>query len=302
LSEGTLQRLVQAFLRFRAILNQKAVLRVRAVATSAMREAANREEAVARIRDAAGIEVSVIDGKEEARLISQAVMDVVNCAERVALLVDIGGGSVEVTVLVDGEPQGTECLPLGTVRLLQQMKQQGLTARDMDRLTAKPLSRLRQVLHKAVRARPIDLCVGTGGNIEALGGLREGLLRKKGKRLVTAKELGRLVEAIERSSLQERLSKWALRPDRADVIVPAAYVLQAIVKQAGVPHVAIPCVGLKEGLLLDLVEMIFKRNLLEPDHRLDQLPAAGPRETYVKRLKRASVLVGRFSQRSARRS
>ena len=102
----------------------------------------------------------------------------------------------------------------------------------------------------------IDVCVGTGGSIESIGELRKDLFDKNSAQKVTAEELKALVKKLRTMTFEERIQQLRLRPDRADVIVPAAIVLQKIVQQAGVEEVIIPGIGLKDGVLLEIIAEI----------------------------------------------
>ena len=96
--------------------------------------------------------------------------------------------------------------------------------------------------------------MGTGGNIEAIGELRKELFAKNSSQKVTLDELKSIVKKLRSTTYEERIQDLRLRPDRADVIVPAAIVFQKIVQQAGVEEVVIPGVGLKDGVLLEIIQ------------------------------------------------
>ena len=119
ISTHTVDRMLETFGEFRKKLDEHAVTHVKAVATSALREATNRDLALKAIQKATGIEVSVIGGEEEARLIHLAAKEAVNFKNKVALLVDIGGGSVEVVLADDSTVLCTESYAMGSVRLLK---------------------------------------------------------------------------------------------------------------------------------------------------------------------------------------
>ncbi|MEO8167952.1 MAG: HD domain-containing protein, partial [bacterium] len=112
-------------------------------------------------------------------------------------------------------------------------------------------------MKKELGKEKINLCVGTGGNIESLGDLRKELFNKDKNTVITTEELDLLVKKLQSLTYEERVQQLRLRPDRADVIVPASIVLQKIVKQAGVNEVEVPGVGLKDGLLADMVQELY---------------------------------------------
>src|SRR5260370_2781371 len=108
-------------------------------------------------------------------------------------------------------------------------------------------------LEQEIGDQEIDVCIGTGGSIESLGELRKELFQKNSNQKVTADELKALVKKLRATSFEERIQVLRLRPDRADVIVPAAIVLQKIAQQSGVDEVIIPGIGLKDGVRLELL-------------------------------------------------
>ena len=132
LTEPTLDAAVAAFQRFAARIESHRARYVRAVATSAAREAANARALVHRIRETTGIRLEIIDGLEEAQLVFSGVASVVDLEGRGALLIDMGGGSVEITVAKNGHALGCETLGLGAVRLLAQLQESGKTERDVE--------------------------------------------------------------------------------------------------------------------------------------------------------------------------
>ncbi len=125
LSESIMQAAVDAFLRFRAIADQFGVSQMRAVGTSALRDAENGELLLDRIARQTGIQVEIISGEEEARLIHLAVSKALDLSGKRAVLIDIGGGSVEVTIVRGEEILSSESYPMGTVRLLKRLGSNG---------------------------------------------------------------------------------------------------------------------------------------------------------------------------------
>ena len=125
LGEKTIQQAVEAFLHFQRVASDLGVVKTRAIATSALREAANGDILVDRIARTSGIEIEIISGAEEARLIHQAVAHTINLKGKRAVLIDIGGGSVEVTLSENQNMISTESYNMGTVRLLQKLDGEG---------------------------------------------------------------------------------------------------------------------------------------------------------------------------------
>jgi exopolyphosphatase/guanosine-5'-triphosphate,3'-diphosphate pyrophosphatase len=181
----------------------------------------------------------------------------VNLTDKRAILIDIGGGSVEVTLVSDGSIQATVSFNMGTVRLLQKLEQERVGEPRFNQLVREYADATRKWLESRIGQQKLDLCVATGGNAEALGDLRKRLLSKDSQYVITRPDLDALVDKLLSMSFAERIQELRLRPDRADVIVPASIVLQTIVQQAGVEQVLVPNVGLKDGLLLDIVQDLY---------------------------------------------
>ncbi len=255
LEPATIEQAVATFRDFRQVLDRKGVplKQVRAIATSAMREAANRGELIERVREATGIAIEVISGTEEARLVSLAVRHALPQLEKQnALHIDIGGGSVEFVVLEKGQVTALESLKMGTVRLLSRFGDEDdrKFARLLDEFFEANAAKIRELIDGTT----IDIAVGTGGNIEALGQLGRQLLDSDSPRRLKygqLKELGKILDGLD---YRERIEKLQLRPDRADVIVPACHVLRQVLKLVGKPDLLIPGVGLAEGALIDLLQ------------------------------------------------
>src|SRR5580700_6083042 len=197
-----------ALREFRTEMDRWKVDAYRAVATSAVREAKNGATLVERARREAGIELESIEGIEEARLIQLAVTRRIPLAERRALLVDVGGGSTELTLLDHGETGFTRSLPLGTVRMLEAYLRGVKTVdRGRERL-------LEEVIDRALgEALPqigaIEVIVGTGGNVDTLCDLCP---TKGGQRAIDVAAARTLFKKMCGMSNSERRDAFQLRP------------------------------------------------------------------------------------------
>jgi exopolyphosphatase / guanosine-5'-triphosphate,3'-diphosphate pyrophosphatase len=252
LSRSSIERATAAIYRFRDIATAFHVSSVRVVATSAVRDAINRDEFIDHVARVTKLKVTLIAGEEEARLVHLAVAHAVSLDRLKALLVDVGGGSVEVTVSVGGKILSAESLRMGTVRLLEMMRRSQVSPKKVQQLVSEYASHVRQHLSRPLKAIGLKECIGTGGNLEALADLRTTLLKKAPRGKLTIQELEAIVRRLQRMSVEQRIEKLRLRPDRADVIVPAGLVVHALMVEAGVSELRVPKVGLKEGVLLDL--------------------------------------------------
>jgi exopolyphosphatase/guanosine-5'-triphosphate,3'-diphosphate pyrophosphatase len=258
---GVIGAACEALKRFRTSMDAAKVERYRAVATSAAREAQNGDLFVERASREAGLHVEIIEGVEEARLVQLAVSERIALGERTALLVDIGGGSTELTVLRGTLPVFSRSLPVGTVRLLEAfLEGKGPIDAAQRRLLDEYIER---VCADAIREcqeasdRPVDLVVGTGGNIESLADLCPMPIAFPEGRAIEVRAMRRLMDELSAKSVDERVTAYNLRPDRADTIVPAAAVLCRITEAFGRESITAPGVGLKEGVLVDLARQHF---------------------------------------------
>lgn len=246
---------------FRQAMDAAKVDSYRATATSAVREAENSAVLVERARREAGIELEVIEGVEEARLIRVAVSKRLGLDDRRALLVDLGGGSTEVSLLVKGETVFSMSLPLGTVRLIEIYLRGGAAVDGArTRLLAEGIDRALAEVRPHLANERIDVMVGTGGNVDALVDLcrapgAEGVEPKL--RTVDVGALKKLKDELTGLSVAERRAKYNLRPDRADTILPATYIFHRVAELFRQKTIVAPGVGLKEGILEELIAKHF---------------------------------------------
>ncbi len=254
LEHETIQQAEIAFLRFKHVADKYGVQRMRAVATSAAREASNGDLLIDRIRHACGIELEIISGEEEAGLIHLAVTHALNLKNKCTMLIDIGGGSVEITISTGQNIVSTESYNLGTVRLLEKLGTKNNAKHPFGKLVREYAEAARYRIGREIGDEKIIACAGTGGNVEEIGRLRQKLFKADSDRFIMMDELEALIGRLEGMSCDERISKLKLRPDRADVILPASIVLHMIAGESGVKKIFIPNVGLKDGILIDIAE------------------------------------------------
>jgi exopolyphosphatase/guanosine-5'-triphosphate,3'-diphosphate pyrophosphatase len=243
----------RALRAFREAMDEHRVVAYRAVATSAVREAVNGATLVERARREAGVELELIEGVEEARLVQLAVGRAMKL-ERPALLVDVGGGSTEITRVDRGKTTFSVSLPLGTVRLLETYL---AGASALDRATfalmGEAIDRtLAEALPDLLRQR-VGIIIGTGGNIEALAELCPA-----GARRVDVNAMDAAAARLAAMAPSARERTYGLRPDRADTIVPAAAIFLRLARALEVAKIAAPGVGVKDGVLAELIDRHFR--------------------------------------------
>ena len=274
--EATVEALLDTLARFRDTCDRRGVRHIEAIATSAMRDATNRQEIVERVRATTGIDVRVIPGSEEAWLLTAAVRSRVDLTTGRSLLVDLGGGSVEVSLVEDGELVHTESWRLGALRVLHALEADdgegvgtgggGAFLDLLDEYVGAVQGRIREQFGE----RPVDRYVATGGNIDSiadvLGGEGRVTRDAEGVERVGLDDLKALTTRLAQIGYHERIETFGLRPDRADTILPAAVVYYRIGRSAGASWIDVPRVGMRDGLLQELVHRHL-RDAKAADHR-----------------------------------
>ncbi len=236
-TEATMQKVVQFFVEKREFLDAQKVGDIRAVATSAWRNVRNGEVLRQRVWQKSGIEIEAISGDEEARLIRRAIQNVMpNLASGNFLLCDIGGGSVELSILKRGQLVAEQSFPLGTIRLLELAK---------DCLEGE-LSQVKEFLGKSI----LDSweMVGTGGNFKRFIKIRD----KQGgvkSDFLSSLEAGELITSLENITQTQMAQQFELEPGQADLILPALHLLVALLTLTKIQKIHAPDVGLVHGVL-----------------------------------------------------
>lgn len=252
LSPAIQTQALEAFIAFARTIKDLKVSSYRAVATSALRDAKNGAAFIERIKKTTGLQLEIISGDEEARLIHHAVKSTVSLTTGTSLLMDIGGGSVEITLVYKGDVYFSDSVNMGTVRMLEMIRGKRLSPTVLTRLIRQYARRIQRQVKRGLTRKSVSRMIGTGGNLDTLGELRKKLLKKKDSSFIKRDELSKLYNTISAMSLEERIAKLELRPDRADVIVPAMALVLGVMEQAKIKTLLIPRVGLREGILLDL--------------------------------------------------
>lgn len=256
LDSTTMARAVETFRQFRNLLDRYEVTEYCAVATSAVREAGNRDQLISRILREAGIELTAVNAAEEARLVREAVFAVAGGRLAPRVIIDLGGGSLEVSLLRGGKVERAVALPLGTVRLMEIFNQAGSFTPDAHaRVRRHVLAQMRA--HRLPTARlQSAAAVACGGNAEALARIAPGP-RVDGFNTLNLRRLDETLWEILRRNVDERMEAFGIRRDRAEVIGVAAVIFSALGQWLGVRQFVIPGVGVREGILHDLAAAHF---------------------------------------------
>jgi exopolyphosphatase / guanosine-5'-triphosphate,3'-diphosphate pyrophosphatase len=243
---------VEAFVVFRREMERLGINHYRAVATSATRESRNGEEFVRRVLADSRLELEVITGTEEARLGFEAMRSRVPMGDHKWILVDLGGGSVEVSLVDATGILWSESHVMGSVRLLEELQSAGEEPGRFQRMMREYAATL-QFPTVAQQWKPKGV-IAAGGNIEALARLAGHDPSGPQVARLQLAELRGAIELLGRLSYRQRVEQLGLREDRADVILPAAMIYERVAALAAAEEILVPAVGLKDGVLVDLVD------------------------------------------------
>ncbi len=249
ISEDKLKYAEITFVKLLRLFDRFGVEEVKICATSALRDAKNSSSLVQRIKNISGLNVQIISGLQEAKLIQQAVSSAIALSHREALLIDIGGGSTEITIVKNNLVMATRSFNIGTLRLLQEKNM-----RKMESLIEDETFQIENYLRKKINIHEIEFAIGTGGNLRRMGKLRKKILRKDSDKFASYKDIEKIYNVLAKHTFEERIRLYQMRRDRADVIIPATYIIKSILARLHTPKILLPDVGLKEGILLSMVD------------------------------------------------
>ncbi|MCB0393356.1 MAG: hypothetical protein KDD25_02280 [Bdellovibrionales bacterium] len=246
ISKQNARNLVDAFVEFRSLLDHNRNFKIRAVATSAFREAKNAKYVKDWIYRTSKIRLEVIDFHKEATLIYKAVTKNLQNLKGNSVLMDIGGGSVEFIRFNSKGIQNKISLPLGTVRLLNRHHTLTGIQREIDEY--RPMIR-----DFVFGSGDISQIVGTGGNFETFFSLKKNHFHGSNKARINLRQIHDIIAKLTMLTIEQRQKIYHMRADRADVIIPALCVSQMFMEASGQTRILIPRVGLREGLIYDLI-------------------------------------------------
>ena len=230
------QQLVEAFSAYNHLLQVFEVKKFRICATSAMREATNGKETARLVKQKTGLEIEIIDGNNEATLIYDTHVAEIFGKNDTFLYVDVGGGSTELTLFVKGEMKISRSFKIGTIRLKN------------DLVSHHTWGEMESWIKKNIKPEKPKATIGTGGNINKIYKMLDG----KNYAPVSYAKIKNLKEELEEYTFEERVRELGLKPDRADVIIPAAKIYLSVMKWAGVKEMLVPKVGLADGIIHEL--------------------------------------------------
>ena len=233
ISEYNQQRMLDTMKAFSLLMKSHGVVRYKACATSAMREAKNSVPLSEKILEACGINIDIIDGEEEAAIIAETDLHTYINPNKTYLYVDVGGGSTEFSIIHNGKKIKSKSFKIGTVRLLNDM----VKNETWVELEA-------WIKTNTVQYDKIDL-IGSGGNINKIFKIS----RKNLGKPLTYFYLSNYYKTLQSYSYEERITKLELNQDRADVIIPATRIYLSAMKWSGAKDIYVPKIGLSDGII-----------------------------------------------------
>jgi exopolyphosphatase/guanosine-5'-triphosphate,3'-diphosphate pyrophosphatase len=238
-------RLVATLRRYASVCKRHGA-QVRAVATSALREAKNRDEIVRRVKRDAGLTLEVVSGREEARLICLGVLTG-KPAQQKSLCIDLGGGSTEIIFAEGEQPKDLWSVDIGAVRMTELFEVRGTVPRrklTLMRSFAREL--MEESIPYGIRGLP-GSALGSSGTIGAI----VAYARSEGVGHASLLEISRTVEELADLDLEKRRKRFD--PRRADIVTAGAVILESVMKHLKVQTITAVDRGLREGVLVDLV-------------------------------------------------
>lgn len=241
ISEKNFERMVDAMNAFHLLIKTHNVVKYRACATSAMREATNGEEIAQKVKERTGINIEIIDGDIEANIIASTDLRDLIDSEKTFLYVDVGGGSTEFTVFSKGNTVVSRSFKLGTVRILNDMVRETIWDEVKEWIT----------LHTQNYDK-INL-IGSGGNINSIYSASG---KKQGNPL-SYFFLANYYEKLKSYTYHERIYELEMNADRADVIIPATRIYLSAMKWSRAKNIYVPKIGLADGIVKSLYTLKF---------------------------------------------
>jgi exopolyphosphatase/guanosine-5'-triphosphate,3'-diphosphate pyrophosphatase len=245
ISEERTKMLLDTMQGFRHLMNAYNVEAVKACATSAMRDATNSEQVIATVAEKAGIQIEIISGDTEANLVYENHVAENMDRDHSYMYIDVGGGSTEISFFTNGILIFKNSFNIGTIRLLKNL------------LDDAQWEEMKSSIKNVSKGQKAVIAIGSGGNINKVFSLSK---RKDGKPL-SLELLRDYHRELEAFPLEERIVRYNLRKDRADVIVPALSIYINAMRWAGADEIYVPKIGLADGLVQHLWEEMKTINI-----------------------------------------
>ncbi len=234
ISKERQEKMLYMLKAFKQIMKLNDVVTYRACATSAMRDAENGEKVLKYLRKETGIKVEVIKGQEEALLLCNNIVENTDSTIGDFAYIDVGGGSTEISLLHNGTLVHSRSYNIGTLRMLS------------GKVSQAAINELKTDLSLYAKEIPDIHVIGSGGNINKLFKLAHS---KKDPKEILVSEIKEISDKLKALSIEERIAQYGLKPDRADVILPAAEIYVAAAEALGCSSIMVPNISLADSIV-----------------------------------------------------
>lgn len=234
------EKIIKTIKSYKLLMDVYDVKHLKACATSAMRDAANGEEIIRKVKAETGIQIHIISGQEEASFIYENHVAENMSKDESYLYIDVGGGSTELTFFSDGKLIFKESFNIGTIRLLK------------NQVTEAQWDSMKEFIKNKTKGYHHVTAIGSGGNINKIFSISK---RKDGKPLFLD-QLRDYYKEFSSLSMPQRMSLYKMREDRADVLVPALLIYINVMRWADAQEIFVPKIGLADGLVQSLYEEV----------------------------------------------
>jgi exopolyphosphatase/guanosine-5'-triphosphate,3'-diphosphate pyrophosphatase len=236
ISPPKFEDMVKTMRAFKDLLDVYKVSDYKACATSAMRDSENGVQVVNACKEV-GIDINIIDGGDEAKIIYNAYLSGIMDKDKVYLYIDVGGGSTEISLFANGALKGSKSFNLGTIRILDKQD------------TPEIWQEMREWVKDITKDYKEIYGIGTGGNINKLSRM----INNGQDKPFTYARLASVYDHLSSFTMDQRIHELGLRSDRADVIIPAAEIFMTIMKTGHLRNIVAPRVGLVDGIIQQLI-------------------------------------------------
>ena len=238
ISEANCKKFLNTMIGFKNLMDAYNPMNYRACATAAMRNAKNGKDLARIVELKAGIKIDIINGAEEAAMILTKNINQHLKKEKSYLHIDVGGGSTELTSVVNGQTKNSKSFSIGSVRLLE------------GKVSKKSWNDMKEWIKSNTNSVTGIKAIGSGGNINKIASM---LGKKKGEH-VPYNSIKILLKKIEAKDFHQRITTFGLRPDRADVIIPASKIYLNCMKWSKSQKILVPQSGLADGIIEQLYD------------------------------------------------
>jgi exopolyphosphatase/guanosine-5'-triphosphate,3'-diphosphate pyrophosphatase len=242
ISDEKAEKFVTTIKAYKHLLDVYEVEHLISAATSAMRDASNASSIIKRIKEETGLQIDVISGEDEAKYIYENHFADNLTSQESYLYIDVGGGSTELTFFSDGKLITQQSFNIGTIRLLKKQ------------VTQEHWAEMRNFIREKLQGYHHITAIGSGGNINKVFSLSK---RKEGKPL-NLELLRNYYQELSSLTVQQRISIYGMKEDRADVIVPALLIYINVMNWAEADEIFVPKIGLADGLIHILYDRVTK--------------------------------------------